>query len=49
MIRWTQTFILSENYRVVPGEDHPFYRDVFMPMYNKYVKIASAVMELSKY
>ena len=36
-------------YRVVPGESHPFYRDVFMPLYNKYVKIASAVMELSKY
>ena len=36
-------------YRVVPGVDHPFYTDVFMPLYNKYVTIASAVLEFSKY
>jgi len=36
-------------YRVVPGEHHPFYTDVFMPLFNKYVTIASAVLEFSKY
>ena len=36
-------------YRVVPGDCHPFYTDVFMPLYKKYVTIASAVMEFGKY
>jgi len=36
-------------YRVVPGECHPFYTDVFMPLYKKYVTIASAVMEFGRF
>ena len=30
-------------YRIVPGEKHAFYCEVFRPLYNKYVTIATAV------
>ena len=35
-------------YRVVPGARHPFYTETFAPLYNKYVTIAGAVVELSR-
>lgn len=35
-------------YSHVPGEQHAFYTEVFRPLYNKYVNIASAVIQLRK-
>jgi len=35
-------------YKVVPGENHSLYQQTFIPLFKKYVTIASAVMELSK-
>ena len=35
-------------YRVVPGENHQFYTEIFVPLFKKYVTIASAVVEFSK-
>ena len=34
-------------YKVVPGEKHAFYQQIFLPLFKKYVTIASAVIELS--
>ena len=36
-------------YRVIPGTSHPFYTDDFIPLYNKYVHIAKAVVEFAQY
>jgi len=36
-------------YRIVPGTDHPFYTEDFLPLYNKYVHIAKAVVEFVQY
>ena len=36
-------------YRIIPGISHPFYTQDFMPLYNKYVCIARAVVEFAQY
>ena len=35
-------------YQIVLGEKHPFYTKDFLPLFNKYVHIAKAVLELAQ-
>ena len=32
-------------YSLVPGEQHAFYCEVFRPLYNKYINMATAIIQ----